>query len=598
MIRVLIAIAVVFLAVLGLDALGTIPIDIAITWPGHAMSPSPRVVAVGLLVFAALAIMAWSVVMVVLRGPSAISGFFRGRRRDRGYAALSRGMIAIGSGDIRLAHRYADEARRLLPAEPLVMLLEAQTAQMEGRADAARGTFQRMLEAPETRLLGLRGLFIEANRAGDPEAARQFAAEAQRMSPGLPWAGTAVIENQSADHDWAGALATLDQNAAARLVDKDEARRQRAVLLTARALEVEDPDPAAARNYALEAHRLAPDLVPAAVVAARVLTRLQDTRKAAKVIEAAWKEAPHPELADAYLHVRPGDSTHDRLKRARALQSIRPSEVEGVLAVATAALDAGEFALARESLAKALRQAPTRRVCLMMADLEETETGDPGRVREWLGRAVRAPADAAWTADGVVSETWQPVSPVTGRLDAFEWRVPVNADSGATELDGSDLAERAIRPLEPPRPAPDRIVPAPAPPLTVHDADAAVTSPAPHHPTPLPKGFVDPVIFVGTPGATGGSPDRSAKERGGPGAAPASDPVVGTTRVDAAASAATEPATKPATASPEPPAPVRVAAVPPEIRKAEDPIPFRPDDPGPHEDRQPPAPRPAVAAMN
>ena len=36
--------------------------------------------------------------------------------------------------------------------------------------------------------------------------------------------------------------------------------------------------------------------------------------------------------------------------------------------VAAAALDAREFALAREALAKALRQAPTERVCLMIAD--------------------------------------------------------------------------------------------------------------------------------------------------------------------------------------------------------------------------------------
>ena len=27
-------------------------------------------------------------------------------------------------------------------------------------------------------------------------------------------------------------------------------------------------------------------------------------------------------------------------------------------------------------------------------------------------------------ADGFVSETWQPVSPLSGRLDAFEWKAP------------------------------------------------------------------------------------------------------------------------------------------------------------------------------
>ncbi|MDP1346267.1 hypothetical protein, partial [Klebsiella pneumoniae] len=63
-----------------------------------------------------------------------------------------------------------------------------------------------------------------------------------------------------------------------------------------------------------------------------------------------------------------------------------------------------------------------------------------GKVRQLLSQAVRAPHDAAWVADGVTTERWAPISPVTGRLDAFEWRGPV---------------ERAGRLLEASRPVPN-----------------------------------------------------------------------------------------------------------------------------------------------
>jgi HemY protein len=59
-----------------------------------------------------------------------------------------------------------------------------------------------------------------------------------------------------------------------------------------------------------------------------------------------------------------------------------------------------------------------------MAEIEEAEHGDEGRVREWMSRAMRASGDPVWTADGVVSERWLPVSP-NGRLDGFEWKVPL-----------------------------------------------------------------------------------------------------------------------------------------------------------------------------
>ena len=68
-------------------------------------------------------------------------------------------------------------------------------------------------------------------------------------------------------------------------------------------------------------------------------------------------------------------------------------------------------------------------VASLMADIEAGETGDQGKAREWLARGLRAARDPAWTADGLVSAEWEPTSPVTGKLDAFEWKVPVTSNA-------------------------------------------------------------------------------------------------------------------------------------------------------------------------
>src|SRR6185369_1063592 len=100
-----------------------------------------------------------------------------------------------------------------------------------------------------------------------------------------------------------------------------------------------------------------------------------------------------------------------------------PGQLEGALAVARAALDAREFATARAALAPYV-SAPTRRIATLMAEIEEADQGDQGRVREWMARAMRASGDPAWTADGSVAEHWLPVSP-NGRLDGFERKLPL-----------------------------------------------------------------------------------------------------------------------------------------------------------------------------
>jgi HemY protein len=232
-------------------------------------------------------------------------------------------------------------------------------------------------------------------------------------------------------------LALLDSNKTT--LDKAGYRRQRAVLLTARAQAAEDTDRDSAKAFTFEAQKLAPTLIPAAALAGRLLAEGGQLRKAGRVIDKAWRANPHPDLAQAYAALRYGDTARDRLKRVEALAKQTPDNIEGALALARAALDAQEFVKARAALTPYL-DAPTKRVCLLMAALERAERNDEGRAREWTARAVHAAPDPAWTADGYVSDHWLPASPVTGRIDAFEWRVPLSGTLSAPVIEPESSA--------------------------------------------------------------------------------------------------------------------------------------------------------------
>ncbi len=460
MTRILFFVLFVVATALALAWLADRPGTVTIDWLGYQIETSAFVATVAVAAVVASVILLLAALRYVRTRPAAVASYVRARRREQGLNALSRGLLAIGVGDRTQAQRYAGIAGRNLPREPLTALLRAQAAQLKGDPAAARRAFEAMLEKPETELLGVRGLFLEAKRSDNEAAARALAAQAVERDPKLAWGVNALFDIQARSGDWDGALDTLAIARQNGHVDADTSNRRRAVLLTAEAVETEAVNPDKALRLANEALRLAPSLVPAAEIAGRLFTSKGEVRAASRQLVRTWKLSPHPALAVAYAFAKPGLSPKDRLNRVEYLAGLTPADIEGAVAVAEAAIEAQEWDRARDAPAPFSEDRPPARVCTVMARIEGG-SGDKGREREWLARAVRAPRDRAWIADGYVSDRWLPVSPVTGTVDAFEWKAPVDAigrgddtlqieDRTEPPRDPSAMAEPAGTAAEPP----------------------------------------------------------------------------------------------------------------------------------------------------
>jgi HemY protein len=402
------------------DRPGTVRVD----WMGQRIE-APLVLTV-LCLFAAFVFCLWLIALArrTIRVPRTVSSAFRSRRNKLGYESLSRGMLAIGAGDVQSARRHAQIAGRYLTDEPLARLLEAQTAQAAGDTRRVGQVFEAMAEDKETKLLGLRGLFNLARQQGDLARASAIAAEALKIHPGLPWASNAMLMIQSAEKNWQGVAETLNAQRRSGVIDQASANKKQAVVLTAQAMEQEKSAPDAALHAALKAHKLDPGLVPAALVGGRLFAVQGQARKAARMIERSYALHPHVDLVRVYAFQKQGDSPRERLKKVEHLVTRLGGGEEGAVGLAEAALAAQEPAKAREALGPFVEERPKARICALMAEVAEAE-GDKGLAREWLARGMRAPADPKWTADGMISEQWQPVSPVSRELGTFQWKVPV-----------------------------------------------------------------------------------------------------------------------------------------------------------------------------
>lgn len=411
----------------GIAWLISLPGTLTLEFLGYRMQPPLGIAAFILIAAIFLIIVIWGVLRRVLGAPYFIARRARERRHETGFAALSDGFIALQGGDAARARLLAREARANLPTNAAAQLLEARADLALGDMHSAREHYRALISNRKTALAALAGLYDQARQQGRTDAALTFAQKAIDIAPHTPWASEAVFDDLARKGLWAEALDVVNSEPAVSRDDKMKKRRRQAVIETARARQAEPTDPPAALDHALAALKVLPEFVPAALVAARVYINRGDSRKAMSLLRRVWRATSHPDVATLFANAVPGSSAVDRLKRIGEIVDTPPQNRSAAMVLARAAIDAYEWPLAREALVTYAATNPTQAICLMMAEIEEGEAHDQGKAREWVNRAVRAPRDPVWTADGITADEWEPVSPVTGKLDAFEWRVPTSA---------------------------------------------------------------------------------------------------------------------------------------------------------------------------
>ena len=438
------------------------PGQVEIVWRGWRIDTS-----VGMLV-AAAALLAFLVSVLALivtglrRSPVAVRRWRRERRRHAGEVELTRGLVALAAADAPEARRHAERARGLLGATPVVLLLAAEAAARQGDHDAARRAYAALLDRRDTEFLGLRGLIGQALRTGDDNAALPLAERASALRPDAPWLAENVLRLQARAGNWQAARDTLNAAARRRALPPGTARHSRGVVLyeLSRSLE-RAGDLRRASGLATQAAQLVPDLAPVAGHNARLLLARGRRRAAARAIERAWRTAPHPELAKLYMETRGGAEPSAGAASLQRLAALDAGALKSHLAIGEAALAAHLWSDARRHLtlaADASRPSPSRRLCLLMARLEENEDGEPQAAREWLDRAIGAAPDPSYVCRscGTAAPEWQSVCPACDGFDTLTWRVPERrgtigaySAAGATPLmlPAIDIPDSPIAPL-------------------------------------------------------------------------------------------------------------------------------------------------------
>ena len=362
---------------------------------------------------------------------TAISRYFDRNRERKGYEALSEGMMALASGEGHLAMTKAARADKYLQQPQLTNLLTAQAAEMTGDRKTAEETYKKLLSDDKTRFVGVRGIMKQKLTEGDTDTAMALAQKAFALKPKHEETQDILLRLQAEKSDWAGARKTLGAKLKSGSLPRDVHKRRDAVLALSEARDILDEGKTIeAREAAIEANRLSPDLIPAAIMAARGYIGEGNARYATRVLTKVWNAQPHPDIAAAFAEIAPDEGTDARLKRFKTLTKSTVDHPETRMLMAELYISAEDFPAAKRALGDLVETDPTARNLTLMAAIERGEGADDSVVRGWLTKALTAPRGPQWICENCqhIHATWAATCDNCGSFDTMAWKSPPNSE--------------------------------------------------------------------------------------------------------------------------------------------------------------------------
>lgn len=384
---------------------------------------------------------------------TALSRYFDRNRQEKGYRALSEGMLALASGEGEVAMNKAARAEKYLRKPALTNLITAQAAEMSGDRRKAEEVYKRLLQNDKTRFVGVRGILRQKLADGDTETALKLAQTAFSLKPRHAEVQDTLLELQAQKSDWKGARETLNAKLKYGNLPRDVHKRRDAVLALSEARDVLDEGKTIeAREAAIEANRLSPDLIPAAVLAARGYIEQGNKRNALRVLNKAWVVRPHPDLAATFAAIEPDETPQERLKRFAKLLKVHPENRETKLLKAELNIAAEDFPGARRALGDLAEIEPDARSLTIMAAIERGEGSSDAVVKGWLARALSAPRGPQWVCDKChhIHAEWVPACENCQSFDTLSWTAPPNTTM--TTPTGLEMLPLIVGALDEPEP--------------------------------------------------------------------------------------------------------------------------------------------------
>ena len=370
--------------------------------------------------------------------PQVISKTREESRHQKGYNALTRGLVAVAAGDSKQATYFARRAQNLLPnfkehdnggAKALHLLLEAQSARLRGEDAVAQNRFETLMLDKDAGFLGIRGLLKTAMDNGNYRLALEHAEHASKLYPNQTWVLQTLYDLQIKNKRWDDVLKTAHKMKKTKTIETDKIQSDEVAIHLMRFDDaLNEGYDKIALNHLKAAYKIDDNFVPTITRYAEYYIAIGKPKKAASFIKKTWSKNPHPDLGKIWDKLAPSAEKTDtkRLQWYKKLVDINPADANSHILAARAAIDLSLWGEARAYLITAQKIMPSAQIFRLLATIEQNSSHNEESIHDLMEKAASALPDKVWICaqTGMIYEEWTAIATPHDSFNTVIWQYP------------------------------------------------------------------------------------------------------------------------------------------------------------------------------
>jgi len=352
------------------------------------------------------------------------------QNKEKGYNAFVSGMIALANKDYKRAILESKKISNHLDDNPsLVLLLKSEIFKVEKKYDELSVVYENMSKNKHTENLGYRGMMEQYLRAQDYHHAFIYGERLFNNNPFIEKIYDTLVSIIAKTNNWQQLLIISDRAFSKKIIDKKVYEENKSIGFFEIAKIKQLSEIEESLKYMQKALKFRKNFPPYIKLYINLLIQNKNYNLAKKSIKKAWNELPNAEYKESILSL----AAHLEIEMSELVKYIAGTSYkneESIILMVEAFVESKKWDDARNQIKDLLDVRPKKEVCLLMAKIEEGDSGDVQKINAWTQRAKDGAANNIWicTISKKSQQTWSSVSEA-GYFNSLEWRQPIMLDS-------------------------------------------------------------------------------------------------------------------------------------------------------------------------